>query len=138
MHAWGGAVSALTCTLSSHGAGLQGHSISQQHRRWPSARRSPSCPCCRCETLNRRRSLWSTPGTGRPWSRRRTRGSPRKRRHNSVRWQETSCRVSQQAVQSGMKTAREAGQRKRCRHNGDERNGAVHNRTVQVHNSSRG
>lgn len=66
-----GAVCDLTCTLSSHGAGLQGHSISQQRRRWPSARQSPSCPCCRCETLNRRRSLWSTPGTAHPSSHRR-------------------------------------------------------------------
>lgn len=34
-----------------------------------------------------------------------------------------------------MKTARNAGQRKRCRNNGDERNIAVHNKIVQLQNS---
>lgn len=36
-----------------------------------------------------------------------------------------------------MKTAREAGQRKRCCNNGDERNVAVHNKIVQLQNSYR-
>lgn len=105
-----GAASQLTCRLSSRGAGLQGHSRSRQRRRWPSARRSPSCPCCRCETLNRRRSLWSTPGTARPWSHRRTRDSPGTGRRILLGGRK-SCGVSQ-----GGRT------RERCRRTGDGRN----------------
>lgn len=70
----------LTCRRCVRGAGPPGRSRSQQSRRRLSSRRIPRRPCDRCETSGLLRSWASTPGTGRPSSRKRTLNSPGDRR----------------------------------------------------------